>query len=73
VRRRRSETDRRTVLVEMTEQGNALTWQAYGPLVAAGRPMLDELSAEQLSFMTDYLHRMTALTDDQRERLGRRD
>jgi DNA-binding MarR family transcriptional regulator len=73
VRRRRSETDRRTVLVEMTEQGNALTWRAYGPLVAAGRPMLDELSAEQLSFMTDYLHRMTALTDDQRERLGRRD
>ncbi|WP_323099630.1 MarR family winged helix-turn-helix transcriptional regulator [Intrasporangium sp. YIM S08009] len=73
VRRRRSETDRRAVLVEMTEQGNALTWQAYGPLVAAGRPMLDELSPEQLAFMTGYLRRITALTDDQRERLGRRD
>ncbi|WP_076259097.1 MarR family transcriptional regulator [Intrasporangium flavum] len=73
VRRRRSETDRRAVLVEMTEHGNALTWQAYGPLVAAGRPMLDELSPEQLAFMTDYLHRITALTDDQREQLGRRD
>ena len=72
VRRRRSETDRRAVLVEMTEQGNTLTWQAYGPLVAAGRPMLDELSPEQLASMTDFLQRITALTDDQRERLGRR-
>ncbi len=73
VRRRRSETDRRAVLVEMTEQGHALTWQAYGPLVAAGRPMLDELSPDQLTFMTDFLHRITALTDDHRDRLGPRD
>jgi DNA-binding MarR family transcriptional regulator len=71
VRRRRSETDRRAVLVEMTEQGHALTWQAYGPLVAAGRPMLDELSPEQLAFMTDYLRRITDLTDEHRAKLGR--
>ena len=72
VRRTRSETDRRTVLVEMTERGHSLTWEAYGPLVAAGRPLLDELSKEQLVQMTDYLRRITALTDDERARLEAR-
>ena len=69
VRRRRSETDRRTVLVEMTDLGQAQTWEAYGPLVHAGQPMLDELSSEQLEFMADYLQRITALTDEHRQLL----
>ena len=34
---------------------------------------VSELSPEQLASMTDYLHRITALTDDHRERLDRRD
>jgi DNA-binding MarR family transcriptional regulator len=69
VRRRRSDTDRRTVLVEMTDLGQTQTWEAYGPLVRAGQPMLDELSDEQLDFMTDYLQRITALTDEHRQLL----
>jgi DNA-binding MarR family transcriptional regulator len=69
VRRRRSDTDRRTVLVEMTDLGQAQTWEAYGPLVHAGQPMLEELSDEQLDFMTDYLQRITALTDEHRQLL----
>jgi DNA-binding MarR family transcriptional regulator len=69
VRRTRSETDRRTVLVEMTELGQAKTWEAYGPLVAAGQPLLDELSREQLAFMREYLDRIRELTDEQRARL----
>ena len=72
VRRMRPDTDRRTVLVEMTELGQSQTWEAYGPLVRAGRPMLDELSVEQLTFMTDYLRRITELTDDHRARLADR-
>jgi DNA-binding MarR family transcriptional regulator len=71
VRRTRSETDRRTVLVEMTELGQSRTWEAYGPLVRAGLPMLDELSTEQLEFMADYLRRITALTDEHRALLAR--
>jgi DNA-binding MarR family transcriptional regulator len=70
VRRTRSATDRRSVLVEMTDHGHARTWEAYGPLVAAGQPMLDELSREQLEFMHHYLVRMRELTDEYRERLA---
>ena len=71
VRRTRSDRDRRTVLVEMTELGQAQTWDAYGPLVRAGQPMLDELSTEQLAFMADYLRRITSLTDEHRTLLAR--
>ena len=70
VRRRRLDSDRRTVLVEMTEQGQALTWECYGPLVRDGQPMIDELSTEQLVFLRDYLGRLTALTDEHRQRLA---
>jgi DNA-binding MarR family transcriptional regulator len=70
VRRTRSESDRRTVLVEMTERGHALTWGAYGPLVAAGRPIIDELTSDEVVLMTDYLERITELTDEHRDRLG---
>lgn len=70
VRRTRSDRDRRTVLVEMTELGQAQTWEAYGPLVRAGQPMLEELSTEQLAFMADYLRRITALTDEHRTLLA---
>ena len=72
VRRTRSEQDRRTVLVEMTELGHARTWEAYEPLVRAGRPMLDELPVEQLTFMADYLRRITDLTDEYRRLLAER-
>lgn len=72
VRRLRSDSDRRTVLVEMTELGQRRTWEAYGPLVRAGQPMLGALSTEQLEFLTDYLRRITALTDEHRDLLARR-
>ena len=41
VRRRKHDTDRRQVIVEMTEDGQARTWAMYGPLVEAGMPLLD--------------------------------
>jgi DNA-binding MarR family transcriptional regulator len=69
VRRTRPETNRRIVLVEMTEQGHRDTWQAYGPLVQAGMPMLNELSIEQLELMADYLVRIRELTDEFRVKL----
>ena len=55
----------------MTELGQTRTWEAYGPLVRAGQPMLDELDTEQLEFMGDYLRRITALTDEHRTLLAR--
>ena len=71
VRRLRPESDRRTVLVEMTELGQRRTWEAYGPLVRAGQPLLEALSTEQLEFLTDYLRQITALTDEHRQLLAR--
>lgn len=70
VRRTRSDSNRRIVLVEMTDKGQRDTWAAYGPLVQAGMPLLGELSTEQLEFMADYLVRITELTDEFRERLA---
>ena len=44
VRRVPSETDRRQVLVEMTDEGFARTWKCYGPLVAEGNELLAGLT-----------------------------
>ena len=44
VRRVPSETDRRQVLVEMTDEGFARTWECYGPLVAEGNELLAGLT-----------------------------
>ena len=69
VRRRRGDGDRRQVLVEFTEDGLRRVGELYGPLVAAGEPLLSSLSKEQLDVMRDQLVHMRELTDRQRERL----
>src|SRR6478752_4598660 len=69
VRRRRHETDRRQVLVEMTDEGQARTWELYGPLVEEGMPLLARFDAAELVAMRDHLIAIRAITDAQRERL----
>src|SRR5690242_6188191 len=69
VRRVPHATDRRQTVVEMTEQGHALSWQLYGPLVEAGIPLLAPFDTGELASMRDYLHAIRDLTDAQRERL----
>ena len=69
VRRVPSETDRRKVLVEMTDDGYARTWECYGPLVAEGQQVLASLTKEQLSSMRDLLVVIRELTDRHRARL----
>ena len=70
VRRVPSQEDRRRVLVEMTEQGAALTWECYGPLVADGQQLLAGLDADELAAMRTLLDAMRDLTDDHRGRVG---
>ena len=69
VRRQPSEDDRRKVLVEMTEQGFALTWECYGPLVAEGQQLLADLGAEELAALRTLLDAMRDLTDRHRDRV----
>ncbi|MDQ6895821.1 MAG: MarR family transcriptional regulator [Actinomycetota bacterium] len=73
VRRTRSATDRRAVLVEMTELSQARTWEVYAPPVRDGQPILDGVTIEQLQIMGDCLHRITDLTDTHRGLLQHRD
>jgi DNA-binding MarR family transcriptional regulator len=74
VRRRKHETDRRQILVEMTDAGRARTWELYGPLVAAGAPLLAGFSVAELEAMRDHLDAIRRITDAERQRLrSRRD
>ncbi|MEP6799549.1 MAG: MarR family transcriptional regulator [Lapillicoccus sp.] len=65
-----SETDRRQVLVEMTPEGQARTWAAYGPLVQEGEQALRSLSVADMQKMRDHLEVIRALTDRHRAQLA---
>ena len=69
VRRGKHETDRRQVIVEMTEDGQARTWAMYGPLVAAGMPLLDKFDTAEIKAMRDHLVAIRKITDAARDRL----
>jgi DNA-binding MarR family transcriptional regulator len=69
VRRLKHESDRRQVLVEMTDEGQARTWALYGPLVEEGMPLLAPFTTDELATMRDHLVSIRDLTDRQRQRL----
>jgi len=69
VRRVPSPGDRRRVLVELTEEGAAKVWEAYGPLVTEGADILDGITTEELVAMEALLEKMSALTDRHRMRV----
>jgi len=65
-----NDTDRRKVLVRMTEEGQARTWELYGPLAMEGRQLLARLRTSDLELMLRQLESMRELTDRHRARLG---
>lgn len=69
VRRVPSDTDRRRVMVELTEHGAEQVMAAYGPLVEEGRHLFDGYTVAQLDALGTLLERMTELTDRHRQRL----
>lgn len=69
VRRVASAQDRRQVLVEMTDEGMARTWECYGPMVEEGQRLMAGLTRDELSAMRDLLIRIRELTDRHRENL----
>jgi DNA-binding MarR family transcriptional regulator len=69
VERVHDDTDRRQVLVQMTEHGQARTWQLYGPLATEGQQLLASLRTSDLELMLRQLESMRELTDKHRARL----
>lgn len=69
VERRPSETDRRKVLVALTEEGARRTWEAYGPLVAEGQRGFATSTIAELERLADLVDGMTELTDRHRARI----
>ena len=69
VRRQRHDTDRRQVLVELTEEGLERVGRLYGPLVAEGAPLLAGFTTAELATMRDQLVAMREMTDRHRARL----
>lgn len=70
VERVRDGSDRRQVLVQMTEEGQARTWELYGPLATEGRQQLARMRISDLELMLRQLESMRELTDKHRERLA---
>lgn len=73
VRRVRSVDDRRQVLVEMTSEGAAQAWAAYGPLVEEGQTLLHGCTVAELDRIRHYLDTMRELTDRHRRRVSGED
>ena len=69
VERVQSDTDRRQVLVQMTEEGHARTWELYGPLALEGRRLLEHMRTADLELLLRQLESMRELTDKHRARL----
>ncbi len=73
VERVRDDSDRRRVLVRMTEEGARSTYAMYAPLVDEGAHLLAGLTVAELARMREILDAMRDLTDRQRERVAGRD
>ena len=67
VERVRDDTDRRRVLVRMTDEGTRATWAMYGPLVEEGQGLFAHHTVAELTSMRELLDAMRELTDRHRE------
>ena len=67
VERVRDETDRRRVLVRMTDEGMRSTYAMYAPLVEEGQGLFAHHTVAELTAMRDLLDAMRELTDRHRD------
>ena len=67
VERVRDETDRRRVLVRMTDEGMRSTYAMYAPLVEEGQGLFAHHTVAELTAMRDLLDAMRVLTDRHRD------
>jgi len=67
VERVRDETDRRRVLVRMTDEGMRSTYAMYAPLVEEGQGLFAHHTVAELTAMRDLVDAMRELTDRHRD------
>jgi DNA-binding MarR family transcriptional regulator len=72
VRRLRDESDRRRVLVELTNRMQELTGELYGPLAASGDALLRDMTEEHLTVMRDVMREAARLQLEQADRVRER-
>ncbi len=73
VERVRDDTDRRRVLVRMTDEGMRSTYAMYAPLVDEGQGLFATHTVAELSAMRELLDAMRGLTDRHRDGIIARD
>ena len=73
VERVRDETDRRRVLVRMTDEGMRSTYAMYAPLVEEGQGLFAHHTVAELTAMRKLLDAMRELTDRHRDGILARD
>ena len=73
VERVRDDTDRRRVLVRMTDEGMRSTYAMYAPLVDEGQGLFAHHSVVELTAMRELLDAMRELTDRHREGIAARE
>lgn len=71
VRRERATTDRRKVLVEMTQTCRELVEDLYGPIAVEGVTLLESVSDAELGLLCDYLVTARGLNDRHCARIRR--
>jgi len=70
VERVRDETDRRRVLVRMTDEGMRSTYAMYAPLVEEGQGLLAHHTVAELTALRDLVDAMRELTDRHRDAIA---
>jgi len=70
VRRTPHATDRRSVVVEITEHARTVGGAMFGRLGRAYAPLLDSYDDEQLAFIADFLSRAAQVTSHTRREIG---
>lgn len=69
LQRRPDASDRRRVLVEMTDLCRQLTRRIYGPLVQVGAAVFANYQPNQLKTLREFLEKAREITDTYRRRL----
>jgi DNA-binding MarR family transcriptional regulator len=71
-RRIRDDTDRRRVLVEVTDKARKKAWELYGELGEHGREILGHLTADEIKLITDFTRKSSELNEEHAARLRER-